>query len=61
MFHKRNINVFAWSANEAFGVNPNFICHHLNVNPSVIPKKQPLRRSSKEHFDDVKDEVIKLK
>ena len=53
--------MFAWSAFEAFGVNPNFICHHLNVNPSVIPKKQPLRRSSKEHFDDVKDEVIKLK
>ena len=38
-----------------------FICHHLNVNPSVVPKKQPLRHSSKEHSDAVKEEVLKLK
>ena len=42
-------------------MDPSFICHHLNVNPSVIPRKQPPRRSSKEHSDDVKDEVMKLK
>ena len=40
-FLRRNIDMFVWSAYEAPGVNPNFICHHLNVNPSVIPKKQP--------------------
>ena len=61
MFLKRNIDVFAWSAYKAPGVDPNFIYHHLNVNLSVIPKKQPLRRSSKDHFDAVKDKVIKLK
>ena len=33
----------------------------MNVNPSVIPKKQPHWRSFKDHFDVVKDEVIKLK
>jgi len=33
----------------------------LNVNLSIIPKKQPPRRSSKDHFDAVKDEMIKLK
>ena len=42
-----------------------FICHHLNVNPfvnpSITPKKQPPRRSSKDHFDAIKDEVMKLK
>ena len=42
-------------------MNPNFICHHLNVTPSVTPKKQPPRCSSKDHFDAVKDEVMKLK
>ena len=42
-------------------VNPNFICHHLNVNPSVTPKKQTPRRSSKDYFDAVKDMMIKLK
>ena len=53
--------MFAWSAYEAPGVNPNFICHDLNVNPSVTPKKQPLRRSSRDYSDVVKDEVTKLK
>ena len=42
-------------------MDSNFICHHLNVNPSVLPKKQLPRRSSKEHSDDVKEEVLKLK
>ena len=42
-------------------MDPDFICHHLNVNPSVVPKRQPPRRSSKEHSDVVKDEVLKLK
>ena len=53
--------MFAWNAYEAPGVDPKFICHHLNVNPSVTPKKQPPRRSSRDHSDAVKDEVTKLK
>ena len=60
-FLKRNVDVFAWSAYEAPGVDPSFICHHLNVNPSVTPKKQPPWRLSKDHFDAVKNEVMKLK
>ena len=60
-FLRKNIDVFAWSAYEAPGVDSNFICHHLNVNPSVTPKKQPHWCSSKEHFDAVKEEVVKLK
>ena len=34
-FLKKNVDVFTWSAYEAPGVNSNFICHHLNVNPSI--------------------------
>ena len=60
-FLRKNVDVFAWSAYEAPKVNPNFICHHLNVNPMVTPKKQPPQRSSKEHAEAVKEEVIKLK
>ena len=55
------MDVFAWNAYEAQGVDPSFICHHLNVNLSVTLKKQPPRCSSKEHFDAIKDEVTKLK
>ena len=60
-FLKRNVDVFAWNAYKAFGVNPNFICHYLNVNPSTTPKKQPPRRLSNEHSNVVKDKVAKLK
>ena len=60
-FLRENADVFVWDAYEAPGVDPNFICHHLNVNPSVAPKKQPPRCSSKEHANAIRDEVIKLK
>jgi len=36
-FLKRNIDVFAWNTYEAPGVDPDFICHNLNVNPLVAP------------------------
>ena len=60
-FLKKNIDVFAWSTYKAPMVDPDFICHHLNVNPSVLLKKQPPRHSSKEHSDAIKEEVLKLK
>ena len=53
--------MFAWDAYEAPGLDPKFICHHLNVNPSVTTKRQPPRRLSNEHVEVVKSEVIKLK
>ena len=60
-FLRKNVDVFVWSAYEAPKVDPNFICHYLNVNPSVTPKKQPHRCSSRDYSDVVKDEVTKLK
>ena len=39
-FLKRNIDVFAWDSCDAPGIDPAFICHHFNVNPSITPKKQ---------------------
>ena len=41
-------------------MDPNFICHHLNVNPTVVLKKQPPWRFSKERAKAVKEEVMKL-
>ena len=38
-FLRRNIDVFVWNAYKTPRMDPNFICHHLNVNPSVTPKK----------------------
>ena len=53
--------MFVWNAYETPGVDPSFICHHLNVNPFVTPKKQPPRCLSKDHSNAIRDEVMKLK
>ena len=58
---RRNVDVFAWDAYEAPGLNPEFICHRLNVDASVTPKKQPPRCPSNEHVEAIKSEVVKLK
>ena len=52
-FLKQNIDVFAWNTYETPRVDPEFICHHLNVNPLVAPKKQLPWRPSKEHAEGV--------
>ena len=60
-FLKQNIDVFVWNTYETPGVDPEFICHHSNVNPLVAPKKQLPWRPSKEHVEAVREEVAKLK
>jgi hypothetical protein len=37
-----NQDVFAWSANDLYGVNRDVIEHSLNVDPSFRPRKQRL-------------------
>ena len=39
LFLIQNVNVFAWSPYEVPGVDPEFIVHKLNVDPSFPPKK----------------------
>ncbi|XP_030939980.1 uncharacterized protein LOC115964889 [Quercus lobata] len=60
-FLRENVDVFAWDTYKAPRFDPDFICHHLNINPSVTPKKQPPQHPSKEHVDAVKKEMMKLK
>ena len=36
---RRNVDVFAWDAYKAPGLNSEFICHRLNVDPSATSKK----------------------
>ena len=57
----QNVDVFVWSSYEVPGVDPEFIVHRLNVDPSFPPKKQKPRRSAKEHIEVVRLEVQKLK
>ena len=60
-FLRENVDVFAWNEYEAPGIDPSFICHHLNVNPSITPKRQLPWRPSKEHAEAIRNEVTKLK
>ena len=60
-FLRKNVDVFTWSAYEASGVDLNLICHNLNVNSTVTPRKQPPQCSSKEHSEAVKEDAVKLK
>ena len=57
----RNIDVFAWSPYKVLGVDPKFIVHKLNVDPSFPPKKQKPRRLAKKHLEAVRQEVKRLK
>ena len=61
LFLIQNVDVFAWTSNEVPRVDPEFIVHRLNVDPSFPPKKQKPRRSAKEHVKTVKLEVKRLK
>ena len=57
----QNLDFFAWSPYEVSSIDPNFIVHKLNVVPLFLPKKQKLRRSTKQHVEAMKEEVEKLK
>ena len=40
LFLTQNIDVFAWNPYEVPGVDPGFIVHKLNVDPTYPQKKQ---------------------
>ena len=54
LFLIQNVDVFAWSPYEVPGVDPEFIVHKLNVDPSFPPKKQKPRRSANEHVEPMR-------
>ena len=61
LFLVQNVDMFAWSPYEVPRVDPEFIVHKLNVDPSFPLKKQKPRRSAKEHVEAIRQEVGKLK
>ena len=53
-FLEDNMDMFAWSTYDVPRINPEFICHQMNVNPEATPRRQPPWRSSKEHAEVVR-------
>jgi hypothetical protein len=52
--------VFSWSAKDLIGVDRSFIEHRLNIDPSVKPRSQKLRKMSDDKVVAVKSEVQRL-
>ena len=61
IFLINNVDLFTWSPYEALGVDREFLCHRLNMDPNHPPKKQKPCMSSDMHSEVVKKEVDKLK
>jgi hypothetical protein len=59
-FLQKNRDVFAWSAKNLTGVDRNFIEHKLNIDASVKPRRQKLRKMSDDKVVAVKSEVQRL-
>jgi hypothetical protein len=55
-----NKDVFAWTANDLYGVNRDVIEHSLNVDPSSRPRKQRLRKMSEDKAEGARNEVKRL-
>jgi hypothetical protein len=55
-----NKDVFAWSANDLCGVNRDVIEHSLNVDPTIRPRKQKLRKVSDDKAEGARNEVKRL-
>jgi hypothetical protein len=59
-FLLNNKDVFAWSANDLFGVNRDVIEHSLNVDSAIRPRKQRLRKMSDDKDEGTRNEVKRL-
>jgi hypothetical protein len=59
-FMFNNKDVFVWSANDFFGVNKDVIDHSLNVDPTIRPRKQKLRKMSDDKAEGARNEVKRL-
>ncbi|RDX96592.1 hypothetical protein CR513_20731, partial [Mucuna pruriens] len=57
---KSNYDVFAWSAQDMPGVDPEFMCHQLSVDRNAKPIAQKKRKMGEEKREAAKQEIHKL-
>ena len=57
---RKNLDVFAWSAKDMPGIDPNFICHRLAIDPMARVVQQRKRKMSAEKQKAVQEETHKL-
>ncbi|XP_074374821.1 uncharacterized protein LOC141715244 [Apium graveolens] len=60
IFLKANLDVFAWSHADMVGIDPNVMCHRLNIDPDKKGVRQKRRPISGERAEALKEEVDRL-
>jgi len=56
----RHLDAFAWVALDMLGIDPDFLCHHLAMDPQVRPIRQRRRKFNEEKRQAIKEETQKL-
>ena len=59
-FLSKNRDVFSWPASDHRSVSRDIIEHKLDIDPSIRPKKQKLRKMSDDKVTSVKEEVQRM-
>jgi len=57
---RANMSTFAWSARDMPGIDPDILCHRLNINPQVKSRVQRRRRLNDEKEKAATEEIKKL-
>ncbi|XP_068504565.1 uncharacterized protein [Phaseolus vulgaris] len=57
---ERHLDAFAWSASDMPGIYPDFLCHHLTMDPKVRPVRQRRRKFNDERCQVIREETQKL-
>jgi len=56
----RHLDAFAWSASDMPGIDPDFLCHHLTMDPKVRPVRQRRRKFNEERRLVMQEKTKKL-
>ena len=57
---ERHLDAFAWSAFDMPGIDPDFLCHRLAMDPQVRPMRQRRRKFNEERRQVIHEETRKL-
>ena len=57
---RRNRDAFAWSHSDMKGIDPDLMCHRLNIDPRIPARRQKRRPLNPERAQALKDEVDRL-
>jgi len=54
------MDAFAWSSSDMPDIDPDFLCHHLTMDPKVRPVRQRRRKFNDDRRQIIKEETQKL-